>query len=61
MIWTVGQQAGVRSTVERVYRGATGLFLQMHDASGMMGQFVVIEPGTTPPDRIRLDGDGHRH
>jgi len=33
----------------------------MHEDAGMMGQFVLIEPGTTPPDRIRLDGDGHRH
>jgi FtsP/CotA-like multicopper oxidase with cupredoxin domain len=33
----------------------------MHEDAGMMGQFVVIEPGTTPPDRIRLDGEGHRH
>jgi FtsP/CotA-like multicopper oxidase with cupredoxin domain len=33
----------------------------MHEDAGMMGQFVVIEPGTTPPVRIQLDGDGHRH
>jgi hypothetical protein len=29
----------------------------------MMGQFVVIQPGTTPPDRIDVGGshddDGH--
>ncbi|MEX0762381.1 MAG: multicopper oxidase domain-containing protein [Dehalococcoidia bacterium] len=32
----------------------------MHEDSGMMGQFVVTEPGTSPPDAI-LDVDaGHR-
>lgn len=32
-----------------------------HEDSGMMGQFVVIEPGTEAPSRIDLDGDGHHH
>jgi len=33
-----------------------------HEDDGMMGQFVVIEPGTTPPDRIDIGedhDDGH--
>jgi FtsP/CotA-like multicopper oxidase with cupredoxin domain len=31
-----------------------------HEDNGMMGQFVVVEPGTEVPDRIQSD-DGHQH
>lgn len=33
----------------------------MHEDAGMMGQFVVIEPGTEAPTRITMDSDGHHH
>lgn len=35
--------------------------LLRHEDSGMMGQFVVIEPGTDPPKRIPVNDGGHRH
>lgn len=29
-----------------------------HEEGGMMGQFVVIEPGTLPPERIPARHEG---
>jgi hypothetical protein len=31
--------------------------LLQHEDDGMMGQFVVVEPGTGPPERVPA---GHR-
>jgi FtsP/CotA-like multicopper oxidase with cupredoxin domain len=33
----------------------------MHEDNGMMGQFVVVEPGTTPPSRIPASHEGPQH
>jgi blue copper oxidase len=42
--------------------------LLLHEDNGMMGQFVVVEPGQRPAERLRLDqetvdpsGHGHHH
>jgi blue copper oxidase len=32
-----------------------------HEDSGMMGQFVVVAPGTEPPERIPVPSNGHSH
>ncbi len=33
----------------------------MHEDSGMMGQFVVVNPGDEVPERIEVDDHGHSH
>lgn len=52
--WTVDQPAASLwyhphlhgKTAEHVYRGVSGMFLIEHEDAGMMGQFVIVEPGT---------------